>query len=883
MKKLLLILLLFIQTLLISKETKEVTLQLPWKFQFQFAGYIIAKEKGFYKDADLKVQLKQWEDKNVVDELISSKVEYAVLRPTSMIDISKGKNLIYLATIFQSSPLILLTDKSTQIKSISDFRNKKIMTSGDLSADVSLLSMISSEGIHLEDLIIQKPSFNSKDLLNKKTDLIAAYISNEPYTLKEYGGEPVIFNPKDFGFDFYSDILTTSKDYLIKNEEEVRKFREISLKGWEYAFSNIEESVDIIYNKYNTQKKSRNALLYEAKELRKLAYYNTNKIGKLDPEKLEKIYNIYKVLGLAQKTIDFNNIIYKDFKSKIELNNEEKKYLLDNQPIKICVNSHLLPFEKVSQDDQYTGIIADYYKILERDLSTNFELVKTNLKSEALGYIKDNKCDVISFTTKNRYLYNDLNLTSTIFKVPLVVTTKLEVPFVNKIEDLKDQKIAISNKSIHIDSFKNKYPNLNIVEVNNIKEGLNLLNEGKVYGYIDTLYSVVYKLQTEHYKNLKIAGKINDELEYTIGIKKDDEILLSIFEKLINNITIDEMKRLTEKWDSTIYEKSIDYTLLWQIFTPFILILIFGLFFYTKLKILNKKLSEQKKFINKILDIQPNLIFIINNSKAVFANRFFLDFYDCKDLEEFQDKYKCLAKTFIQEKLFFHLGKINDDTNSWIENILKLKSEKRIVSIIHPITLVNKVFNVSVVELEENKYLISLTDITDTILKQIQLENKTNHDKLTGAYNREYFESHYKLIINDYTKDNHLLVFAILDIDFFKKVNDSYGHNIGDKVLQKFVEIIQKYSRNDDLVIRWGGEEFILLLKVNSIESGTKVLENIRKIIQESHFDYVEQITCSIGGTIYQNEENIENTFKRADEALYKAKNSGRNRVITRF
>lgn len=324
MKRLLLILLLFIQTLLISKETKEVTLQLPWKFQFQFAGYIIAKEKGFYKDADLKVRLKQWEDKNVVDELINSKVEYAVLRPTSMIDISKGKNLIYLATIFQSSPLVLLTDKSTQIKSISDFKNKKIMTSGDLSADVSLLAMISSEGIHLEDLIIQKPSFSSKDLLDKKTDLIAAYISNEPYTLKEYGGEPVIFNPKDFGFDFYSDILTTSKDYLIKNEEEVRRFREISLKGWEYAFSNIEESVDIIYNKYNPQKKSRNALLYEAKELRKLAYYNTNKLGKLDPEKLEKIYNIYKVLGLAQKTIDFNNIIYKDFKSKIELNNEEK-------------------------------------------------------------------------------------------------------------------------------------------------------------------------------------------------------------------------------------------------------------------------------------------------------------------------------------------------------------------------------------------------------------------------------------------------------------------------------------------------------------------------------------------------------------------------------
>ena len=876
MKKILLIII-FAYSFLFSK---EVTLQLPWKYQFQFAGYIIAKEKGFYKDIGLDITLKEFESKlDVIKDLDENIIEYAVLRPTSMLDISKGKELSYLATIFQSSPLVLLTDKSSGINSLSDLKNKRIMTSGDLGSDVSLLSMIFSQGIKLEDLIIQEPSFNSKDLIDKKTDLIASYISNEPFTLKEFGGTPVIFNPKDYSFDFYSDILATSKKYLKNNESEVKKFREASLRGWEYAFSNINESVEIIYKKYNSQKKSREALIYEANELKKLAYYNTNELGKTDAEKLEKIYNIYKLLGLAKNNINFNEIIYDNMSSNSNLNAQEKSYLENKQPLKMCINQDWLPFEKLDKNNKYSGISADYHSILEKNLSTKFELVKTISQNEALDFIKNSKCDFLSLAIKTNTTQNELNLTSTIFKVPLVIVTKLNVPFFNRLEDLKNQKIAISKNYVNIELFRNKYPNLNLIEVENSTEGLKQLKEGKIYGFIGSLYSASYKIQTEYFNDLKITGKTSEELEFTIGVNKNDEILLGILQKAINSISPLEKKELNDRWASTIYEKAIDYTLLWQIITPFILIILFGLFFYTKLKLLNAKLSDQKKFINTILDIQPNMIFIVNSSEPVFANRFFLDFFDCKNLKEFQQKHFCLAQTFIQEELFFHLGKI-DDNSSWIENILKLKSEKRIVSILHPRTKTTKVFNVSIVELENEQYLISLTDISDTILKQIQLEDKSTHDKLTGAFNREYFESHKKLIINEYTKENHLLVFSILDIDFFKKVNDTYGHDIGDKVLKQFVEIIQKTSRNDDLLIRWGGEEFLLLLKVKSVDNAKKVLENIRKAIDEGYFEEVKHITCSIGATIYKENEEIEDSFKRADDALYEAKNNGRNQVI---
>ncbi|MBN2782750.1 MAG: ABC transporter substrate-binding protein, partial [Campylobacterales bacterium] len=150
---------LIITATLSSSEIKNISLQLQWKYQFQFAGFIIAKEKGFYKEAGFDVDIKEWQNGiNMVDEVINCKSDYAVSRSTSMIDISKGKGILYLAAIFQSSPLILLTDKSSGITTVKEFKEKKIMSTGDFNADTSILSMMFSQGINLKDFEVLKPS-----------------------------------------------------------------------------------------------------------------------------------------------------------------------------------------------------------------------------------------------------------------------------------------------------------------------------------------------------------------------------------------------------------------------------------------------------------------------------------------------------------------------------------------------------------------------------------------------------------------------------------------------------------------------------------------------------------------------------------------------------
>jgi diguanylate cyclase (GGDEF)-like protein len=271
-------------------------------------------------------------------------------------------------------------------------------------------------------------------------------------------------------------------------------------------------------------------------------------------------------------------------------------------------------------------------------------------------------------------------------------------------------------------------------------------------------------------------------------------------------------------------------------------------------------------------------VILSSGESITYANQKFFEFFNLKNLNEFLSKNQCICEKFIRDDKFFHLGKV-DNNQSWLDAIKVLPQSKSIVAMIGKDSLIHS-FSVSINFYEHNIYILSFTDISDTMVEQIRLQEKTLHDTLTDAYNREYFEQYIDQIIIDYTKSDSLLALCMLDIDFFKKVNDTYGHDVGDVVLRELVDVIDKFSRENDILIRWGGEEFIILFKISSPKSLAKVLEKLRKAIEKHLFATVEHITCSLGSSIYKEGEDINSTIKRADKALYSAKNSGRNRVV---
>lgn len=190
------------------------------------------------------------------------------------------------------------------------------------------------------------------------------------------------------------------------------------------------------------------------------------------------------------------------------------------------------------------------------------------------------------------------------------------------------------------------------------------------------------------------------------------------------------------------------------------------------------------------------------------------------------------------------------------------------------------IFAINISSFDNDIRIISFTNITKTASKNIHLENKLLRDKLTNAYNREFFHKYYKEFIENYHNNNSKLALAMLDIDHFKYVNDTFGHDVGDIVLQEFVKIISEILREDEHLVRWGGEEFILILKIKNEDNLKIVLEKLRKAVEEFNFTKVGHRTSSFGGTFYFENEDIMKTVKRADDAVYKAKQSGRNRVV---
>ncbi len=169
--------------------------------------------------------------------------------------------------------------------------------------------------------------------------------------------------------------------------------------------------------------------------------------------------------------------------------------------------------------------------------------------------------------------------------------------------------------------------------------------------------------------------------------------------------------------------------------------------------------------------------------------------------------------------------------------------------------------------------------------KSRELQLAADHDFLTGIYNRMRIQKilDAEVLRNQELNESKLSV-AIVDIDFFKKINDTYGHDIGDEALKELTRIFSKNAEGGLLYGRWGGEEFLLIAPENlSYREFADLLENIRKQVEENKFisgGFAVRFTVSIGSATYEKGMTVEQLVNMADERLYEAKGGGRNKVV---
>ena len=340
MSKILISLLFLLSYSLLAQEKKleKVSLQLHWKYQFEFAGFIAAQEKGFYKEAGLELELKEYNlGQDIIKDVSLGKVNYGIYNSNILVEYIKKEPIQLISSYFKRSALVLITKPN--IKYPKDLIGKKIMAAGKNDFNLNFNYIFSLQKMKIDDLNLIPHSFDVKDFAENKIDAMTAFISDQPYKLDKLNIKYNLIDPSSYGiFNLQLELFTSDKEALI-HRERTEAFKQASLKGWEYALNNPQEIIEIILKKYNTQNLSKEFLENEANYTERLILPKMYELGSIDEMFLFKQIDIlYKEgnFNFEEKKQLINDFIFYT-EQEIDKKNQEKNYELLKKAIPFLI------------------------------------------------------------------------------------------------------------------------------------------------------------------------------------------------------------------------------------------------------------------------------------------------------------------------------------------------------------------------------------------------------------------------------------------------------------------------------------------------------------------------------------------------------------------
>lgn len=429
------------------------------------------------------------------------------------------------------------------------------------------------------------------------------------------------------------------------------------------------------------------------------------------------------------------------------LTEDEKQFLESKKSLSMCVGPKFLPFEDIVEG-KYVGMIAEYMEIVSKNIGVPIILNPTFDWDETIQKIKSKKCDLIPFIIRTPERDKYLNFTKPYIGEPLVIVTTNDKPFVVDVKDIRKQKLGIVRGYAYVEILRKEYPDINIVEVDSITDGLNRLVEGQLYAYLGGLNVIGFNMQELGVQNIKINGTLKNDMDVSIGSRKDMPLLNAILDKGITSISTIQRKKIKNSWVRVTYEHRFDYTLVIQV--SIVVLMVFGF-------------------------------------------------------------------------MLFH------------QNVLR----------------------------KHNKVLEALSET----------------DKLTNINNRLKLDKFLQFHVNLFERYHETFSIIVIDIDHFKKFNDSFGHLIGDKVLEHVASLLKHNCRKLDMIGRWGGEEFLMICPKTNLDEVAVLAETLRSVVEKDRLKNVEGVTISLGIAQMTVNDNFNTIIGRADKALFAAKENGRNRV----
>jgi len=860
-----------------KKPLETVNLQLKWVHQFQFAGYYAAKQQGYYAEEGLDVNIHAFDMKQaVIETVISGKANYGVTDVGTLFNYAKGAPVKALAAIFQHNPLIFISKKSSGILSPYEMIGKRVMQQ-NASEEAPLRTLLADVNISLKQYSVVPHNFKVDDLISGTVDVMSAYITDQPYEIRQQGVEINIIQPQNYGIDFYGDLLVTSNQELEEYPGRSERFLRASLKGWKYAFANTEELIQLIKQKYHSRA-SYERLRHEAIETRKLVLPNTVPLGQIRVSRLSHVNNIYSRLGLSEKLNDkeLDAFIYTG-KVNVKLNTEEQQWLKQHPIIRLGIDKNFAPYERLNEEGKYAGIAADYIEVLEQRLNVKFEIVKDKSSwHEVLKAAKNGEVDMLSCLVKTPEREKFLNFSRPYLNSSAVIISAQSNGYLGSLDRLVGKRVAIQKGHYTQELLARNYPSIEIISTANIEEALSMVSNGEAFAYVGDVTSASYVMKKKGFLNLIFSGSTPYKSQFSFATHKSIPILASIINKTLATITQDERDDIYKQWRALKITQGVStQTIIKYAIAIVSLFLLFAYWIY-RLRLSEAKLTVSQAKLQLILDTEAECVKILDpDGRLLQMNRAGLDMIDVQEESQvLGEKVDVLVDEEYRQAFNEMNARVLRGEKCSLEYKIHSIKGKELWVDAHAVPLIDK-------KTKKVSILAVTRDITEKKKTNELIWKQANFDPLTGLPNRNMFLDRLSEDIKATSRSKNSLALIFLDLDRFKEVNDTLGHDKGDMLLCEVAIRLGLCVRGTDTIARLGGDEFIVILpELDDIHIIDRVAQTIIQTLAEP-FDLAGEkayISASLGIALYPDDANsLEGLIKHADQAMYRAKDMGRS------
>jgi len=363
---------------------EKVSIQLNWKYQFEYAGFIMAKEKGFYENAGFEVELKEFTNSTrTIEDLINSRTTFATSDSLFMIE-RQTENLVLLANYLKQSPLVIATNKT--VNHPRDLELKLFMSGEKRIINTPIYFMFKHLGMDLNKIQFKENTYDVQDLIDHNTDAMEVYRSNELYILKKKNIPYNIFDPKDYGFNSGAiNMFTDQKNIQKYGHDKIEAFINATNKGWKYSLDNSDETIEVIYSKYNQSlQKSRDELQYEAAEIKKLFLLDQFKIGEINKQEIYRWFDILNNYGLLESQNKYDNFLFNQSWKETKYSNTEIYLIISLSSFIVVTMLIILYFSK--SREKLLEMKNEQIKVQQQIFETLF-----NDSSDGILIIKDRR------------------------------------------------------------------------------------------------------------------------------------------------------------------------------------------------------------------------------------------------------------------------------------------------------------------------------------------------------------------------------------------------------------------------------------------------------------------------------------------------------------